>query len=178
MLADVIAKADISYSRCSRVKLVWIVQSVEQSIWTLNELLRSCQVARDCGVNLEVELYVTRGVRKQLNRRSTYMPLVKALPPTPEKGRKTLFAADAATLVGRSDDDLSHLTQGQSAESLTIIAGRPPLQALVPSFVSGSSGRTLVIACGPAPMTQTVRTEVNKLITEYPVSLDIALFEC
>lgn len=28
MLSDVIAKADISYSRCTRVKLVWIVQSV------------------------------------------------------------------------------------------------------------------------------------------------------
>ena len=129
-------------------------------------------------MTLDVELYVTRGVKKQLNRRSTYMPLAKALPPTPEKGRKTLFAPDAATLVGGSDDDLSHLTQGQAADSLTIIAGRPPLQALVPAFVSGSSGRTLVIACGPGPMAQTVRTEVNKLIVDYPVSLDIALFEC
>lgn len=92
---------------------------------------------------------------------STYQPLVKALPPTPAKGRKSLFASDAATLVGGSEDDLSHLTQGQSAESLTIIAGRPPLQALVPSFVSGSSGRTLVIGESDAHLLSSSSPSLN-----------------
>lgn len=151
----------------------------EQSIWTLTELLREAQKARECGVTLEIELYVTRGMKKQLNRMSTYQPLRKELPPTPEKSRSTLFPSDAATLIGGStEEDLTHLAKADAGEALTIIAGRPPLQALIPSFVTASCGRTLVTACGPGPMAQTVRQEVTKLTKDYPVDLDVALFEC
>lgn len=84
-------------------------------------------------------------MKKQLNRLSTYQPLRKDLPALPEKGRSSLFPSDAATLIGGTEEDLTHLSKEESAEALTIISGRPPLQALVPSFVTASSGRTLIV---------------------------------
>lgn len=40
MLADILHKARNSYSQATRVRVIWTVQNVEQSVWTLRELLK------------------------------------------------------------------------------------------------------------------------------------------
>lgn len=63
-------------------------------------------------------------------------------------------------------------------DALTILPGRPQLDHVVPRFVASAQGETLVVTCGPTPMAQAVRWEVTKLFSAYPVSLEVALFEC
>ncbi|GAA6007228.1 hypothetical protein JCM10207_001553 [Rhodosporidiobolus poonsookiae] len=169
MLADILHKARTSYSRATRVRVVWTVQNIEQSIWTLTELLNSAKTAFEAGVELQIELYVTRGMAAPSPQ--TVDLMVKELPAPP-----TLETRRHSRLPAEEWDQLK--TESPIADALVIIGGRPPLEALVPRFIANAEGKTLVVACGPAPMASAVRWEVTKLISVYDVELEIALFEC
>lgn len=186
MLADILHKARNSYSRATRVRVVWTVQAIEQSVWTLKELLHSAKTAYEAGVQLEIELYVTRGM-------STPSPeavdlMTKELPPPP-----TLQVRRASVM------SVNSYAESPIADALTILPGRPAIDVIVPRWIANAQGKSLVVgassrflsragsvqlltlsssACGPTPMAQAVRLETTKYISVYPVSLEIALFEC
>ncbi|GAA5876800.1 hypothetical protein JCM8547_003169 [Rhodosporidiobolus lusitaniae] len=169
MLADTLHKARTSYSQATKVRVVWTVQNIEQSIWTLTELLNSAKTAFEAGVELQIELYVTRGMAAPSPE--TVDLMVKELPAPPH--------LDTRRHSGMPAEDWETLgKESPIADALTIVGGRPPIEALVPCFIANSSGKTLVVVCGPAPMANAVRWEVTKLLSCYPVSMDVALFEC
>ncbi|BGP34443.1 ferric-chelate reductase [Rhodotorula toruloides] len=167
MLADILYKARNSYSRATRVRVIWTVQNVEQSVWTLRELLNSAKTAYEAGVELQVELYVTRGM--QAPSPQTVDLLYKELPQPP---RPTLEQRRASVA------SMNSWHESPIVDALTILPGRPRIDHIVPRFVANAQGKTLVVTCGPTAMAQAVRWEVTKLFSAYPVSLEIALFEC
>ncbi|GAA5896682.1 hypothetical protein JCM8208_004265 [Rhodotorula glutinis] len=165
MLADILHKARNSYSRATRVRVVWTVQSVEQSVWTLKELLHSAKTAYEAGVQLEIELYVTRGMAAPSPE--TVDLMTKELPPPPTlQQRRASYAS------------INSYAESPIADALTILPGRPHIDVIVPRWIANAQGKSLVVACGPTPMAQAVRLETTKYISVYPVSLEIALFEC
>ncbi|GJN93475.1 hypothetical protein Rhopal_006532-T1 [Rhodotorula paludigena] len=165
MLADILHKARNSYSRATRVRVVWTVQNIEQSVWTLKELLHSAKTAYEAGVQLEIELYVTRGMGAPSPETVDLMTKELPPPPTLEQRRASVMSTDS-------------WRESPIADALTILPGRPPIDLIVPRWINNSQGKTLVVACGPTPMAQAVRYETTKYISVQPVSLEIALFEC
>lgn len=118
--------------------------------------------------------------------------LAKELPPPPTlEVRRSSMASEEWNNMRK---------ESPIADALTILGGRPALDRIVPSFVAAAEGKSLVVgefpsplppcfqlctdfrcsplACGPGTMASAVRYEVTKLIAAYPVSLEIALFEC
>ncbi|SGY15059.1 BQ5605_C013g07228 [Microbotryum silenes-dioicae] len=198
MLEDVIHKARVSYSKARVIRLIWTVQSVEQSIWTLSSLLESAKEAFEADVELRLELYVTRtpsGTRVpsehetiHSSNSSSSTTMTKSsrekdlpLPPplTALIARTGIISTSAAAAAAVTSPELDELMEtSPMADALTVSAGRPYWPGLLPSFVGGAEGKSLVVACGPGTMGQEVRWEVSKLAREYPVSLDVALFEC
>ncbi|KAK4702994.1 hypothetical protein P7C70_g3225, partial [Phenoliferia sp. Uapishka_3] len=216
VLADVIHKAKTGRS-CSRVrvvKLVWTVQSVEQSIWELTFLLKTIKKAYDAGVKLNVDLFVTRGYHSL-----TFTPAMTGsrdgrfddvkyepekgndtlqVPYEPQKGSSTLQVPSASLQLPFDINaiegpftgpcpmtprtvaaDLDHLmSEAPMASAVHIIPGRPKINTLVPAFITGARGRSLVVSCGPGTMTAEVRSQVSRLITSYPVQMEMASFEC
>ncbi|GAA6062121.1 hypothetical protein JCM10212_000875 [Sporobolomyces blumeae] len=168
LLADILHKARTSYACAKRVKVIWTVQNIEQSIWTLSELLNSAKTAFEAGVELQIELYVSRGMAAPSPQ--TVDLLVKELPPPPHLEQRR------ASMASEEWDELSK--ESPIADALSILGGRPALDKIVPRFVAAAEGKSLVVACGPSSMAAAVRYEVTKLISTYPVSLEIALFEC
>ncbi|GAA5991533.1 hypothetical protein JCM11641_000197 [Rhodosporidiobolus odoratus] len=169
MLADILYKAKTSYSRATRVRVVWTVQNIEQSIWTLTELLNSAKTAFEAGVELQIELYVSRGM--QAPSPQTVDLMAKELPAPPH-----LAARRHSRMPEEEWDQLK--TESPIADALVIVGGRPRIDHIVPTFISNADGKSLVVACGPGPMSQAVRWEVTKLLSVYDVELEIALFEC
>ncbi|GAA5847054.1 hypothetical protein JCM5353_000106 [Sporobolomyces roseus] len=168
LLAQILHQARNSYGRATRVKVVWTVQNIEQSIWTLSELLNSAKTAWEAGVWLEIELYVSRGMKTPSPQ--TVDLLAKELPPPPTlEVRRSSMASEEWNNMRK---------ESPIADALNILGGRPALDRIVPSFVAAAEGKSLVVACGPGSMASAVRYEVTKLIAAYPVSLEIALFEC
>ncbi|BGP42478.1 ferric-chelate reductase [Rhodotorula kratochvilovae] len=165
MLADILHKARNSYSRATRVRVVWTVQNIEQSVWTLKELLHSAKTAYEAGVQLEIELYVTRGMAAPSPETVDLMTKELPAPPTLEQRRASFMSTDS-------------YAESPIADALTILPGRPAIDSLVPRWIANAHGKSLVVACGPTPMAQAVRLETTKYISVYPVSLEIALFEC
>ncbi|KAI5480555.1 hypothetical protein MNV49_000251, partial [Pseudohyphozyma bogoriensis] len=175
MTSEIIHRARTNYTRVKRVKVIWTVQDVEQSIWSLTELLLGVKKAADAGIDFTVELYVTRGMlTRQVSRAESFdsMRKEKALPKVElvevsEKDSRRASIADLDALMSNNP----------MANALAVIPGRPPLSGLVPAFVASAHGKSLVAACGPAPMSNKVREEVNKLINIYPVTVEVAIFE-
>ncbi|GAA6058332.1 hypothetical protein JCM3770_001972 [Rhodotorula araucariae] len=165
MLADILHKARNSYSRATRVRVVWTVQNIEQSVWTLKELLHSAKTAYEAGVQLEIELYVTRGMATPSPETVDLMTKELPAPPTLEQRRASFMSTDS-------------YAESPIADALTILPGRPAIDLLVPRWIANAQGKSLVVACGPTPMAQAVRLETTKYISVYPVSLEVALFEC
>ncbi|GAA5825973.1 hypothetical protein JCM11251_000072 [Rhodosporidiobolus azoricus] len=169
MLADILYKAKTSYSRATRVRVVWGVQNIEQSIWCLTELLNSAKTAFEAGVELQIELYVTRGMAAPSPETVDLMTKELPAPPHLDTRRHSQMPAEEWDQMEK---------ESPVADALTIIGGRPPLEALVPKFIANADGKTLVVVCGPAPMANSVRWEVTKLFSAYPCQLEVALFEC
>ncbi|BGP13382.1 ferric-chelate reductase [Rhodosporidiobolus nylandii] len=168
MLADILHRANTSYARASRVRVVWTVQNIEQSIWTLTELLNSAQTAFEAGVELQIELYVSRGMQAPSPQTVDLMCKELPAPPHLETRRNSRMP----------EEEWNQLkTESPIADALVIIGGRPPLSDLVPRFIANAEGKVLVVACGPAPMAESTRWECTKLISVYDVTLEIALFE-
>ncbi|SCV70272.1 BQ2448_1666 [Microbotryum intermedium] len=201
MLEDVIHKVRVSYSKARVIRLIWTVQSVEQSIWTLSSLLESAKEAFEADVELRLELYVTRtpsGTRvpseheahiysnssttttKTVGEKDLPLPppLTALIARTGVMTRGTRLSSSAAAAAVMSPELDQLMETSPMADALTVSAGRPYWPGLLPSFVGGAEGKSLVVACGPGTMGQEVRWEVSKLAREYPVSLDVALFEC
>lgn len=108
----------------------------EQSIWTLTELLNLAAQAAEAGVELHVELYVTRGMSNP-KRKSIIESSAKDLPSTPRM--EELNDENTA-------EDLDQLMNvSPMADALTIIGGRPHISGLVPAFVAGAEGKSLVV---------------------------------
>ncbi|KAL8279167.1 hypothetical protein RQP46_008423 [Phenoliferia psychrophenolica] len=178
VLADVIHKAKTrrSRTRVRIVKLVWTVQSVEQSIWELTLLLKNVKKAYDAGVQLKVDLFVTRGFFN-----TAFAPPATDLD---EKGSEGMDVEGPSTgpcpmtprTVAADLDQI--MSENPMSTAVHIIPGRPRVDTLVPNFIQEARGRSLVVACGPTQMTADVRSEVSKLMTVYPVQMEMAVFEC
>ncbi|GAA5946346.1 hypothetical protein JCM3765_000207 [Sporobolomyces pararoseus] len=168
LLAQILHQARTSYGCATRVRVVWTVQNIEQSIWTLSELLNSAKTAFEAGVELQIELYCSRGMSAPSPQ--TVDLLVKELPPPPHLEQRR------SSMASEEWNNLSK--ESPIADALNIIGGRPSIDRIVPRFVANAEGKSLVVACGPGSMAAAVRYEVTKLIATYPVSLEIALFEC
>lgn len=189
ILGDSIFKATSRYSRAKRVRLVWTIQTIEQSIWTLTQLLQLTQKAAAVGVDMSLEIYVTRGVwvpdppaktahEVSFSRtNSVDSELTKiGLDPEKELGlgiglRKSPAQQDLADF----DDALEE--SGMEGQ-IQILGGRPPIHDLVTEFVMTAKGKSLVTVCGPSQLAGGVRKAVLPLLPQYPVHLDVALFEC
>ena len=132
VLADILHKARNSYSRATRVRVVWTVQSVEQSVWTLKELLHSAKTAYEAGVQLEIELYVTRGMAAPSPE--TVDLMTKELPPPP-----TLQQRRASVM------SVNSYAESPIADALTILPGRPHIDVIVPRWIANAQGKSLVV---------------------------------
>ncbi|KAL8292993.1 hypothetical protein RQP46_000687 [Phenoliferia psychrophenolica] len=177
VLADVIHKAKTrrSRTRVRVVKLVWTVQSVEQSIWELTLLLKNVKKAYDAGVQLKVDLFVTRGFFN-----TAFAPPATELDEKSSEGMEVEgpFNGPCPMTPRTVAADLDQImSENPMSTAVHIIPGRPRIDTLVPAFIQDARGRSLVVACGPTQMTADVRSEVSKLMTTYPVQMEMAVFE-
>ncbi|KAM0746120.1 hypothetical protein T439DRAFT_294579 [Meredithblackwellia eburnea MCA 4105] len=172
MLGNIIHKARTTHSRVKKVKLVWTVQTVEQSIWECSELLIAIKKAADAGIEFQIELFVTRGMFGSTISRTDTIDSTKKerlgleVHEVPERRRSSAAELDAM------------MAENPYSNALHITPGRPHLDMLIPAFVAGAHGKSLVAACGPGPMSNEVKYQVCRLMTTYPVQMEIALFEC
>lgn len=135
VLAQILHQARNSYGRATRVKVVWTVQNIEQSIWTLSELLNSAKTAWEAGVWLEIELYVSRGMKTPSPQAVDL--LAKELPPPPTlEVRRSSMASEEWNNMRK---------ESPIADALNILGGRPALDRIVPSFVAAAEGKSLVV---------------------------------
>lgn len=188
ILGDAIFKASDRYSRARTIRLVWTIQTIEQSIWTLTELLKLTQKAAAVGVDVFLEVYVTRGVFSapppppphavSLSRNGSVDSQLTKIGLDPEKELGLgigLLKSPAQQDLADFDDALEE--SGMEGQ-VQIVGGRPRIDELVPEFVMNAKGRRLVTVCGPAQLAGGVRRAVLPLVASYPVDLDCALFEC
>lgn len=114
---------------------MWTVQNIEQSIWTLSELLTSAKTAFEAGVELQIELYVSRGMAAPSPQ--TVDLLVKELPPPPHLEQRR------SSMASEEWNNLSK--ESPIADALNIIGGRPAIDRIVPRFVANAEGKSLVV---------------------------------
>lgn len=135
VLANILHQARTSYGCATRVRVVWTVQNIEQSIWTLSELLNSAKTAFEAGVELQIELYVSRGMAAPSPQ--TVDLLVKELPPPPHLEQRR------SSMASEEWNNLSK--ESPIADALNILGGRPAIDRIVPHFVANAEGKSLVV---------------------------------
>ena len=156
VLAQILHQARTSYGCATRVRVVWTVQNIEQSIWTLSELLNSAKTAFEAGVELQIELYCSRGMSAPSPQ--TVDLLVKEIPPPPHLEQRR------SSMASEEWNNLSK--ESPIADALNIIGGRPSIDRIVPRFVANAEGKSLVVGtpCRLSPLyTFTLLTPVDSL---------------
>ncbi|GAA6027262.1 hypothetical protein JCM8097_002536 [Rhodosporidiobolus ruineniae] len=156
ILADVCRQAAAGTAVTSNVKLVWAVQKQEQTAWVQETLTQARSQAEQANLPLSVDLYVTRSASPNSSGTST--------PTTTSAGldEKAFDFGEASDFAG-----------GKARK----FAGRPDIQQKVEKALADSAGRTLIVACGPAALTDEVRRVTLPYLSS-AVEVEIAKFEC
>ncbi|ORY79769.1 ferric reductase NAD binding domain-domain-containing protein [Leucosporidium creatinivorum] len=174
LLDDVVHKAEARQSRTARIHLIWVIQHAEQASWLVSSLLAAIKRSEQVGIALTISLYLTRG---SLAPSSRSLPLGASLASSTSKDDGATAEAQTAR-SSLSSSELDHLMMHSAASSkVRIEMGRPVVGREVGSFVEGSSGRSLVVACGPVTLAEDVRGAVARLRTSHSVDLEVASYQ-
>lgn len=185
VLADLALKAMQKKSRTRTVRLVWTVRNVEQCGWLMSELLETARTASAAGLDLAIDFFVTRGA---LSTTGQTIPFLPSLSATRHNSVASIGSFDSlyfpqgfedasrrSSIVG--DETLDRLLE--SGADAAFRQGRPDISALTTTFLRNSGrGQSLVVVCGPPKMAKIVALETQRLGKDYPVSIEVATFEC
>ncbi|KAL8290349.1 hypothetical protein RQP46_002607 [Phenoliferia psychrophenolica] len=171
-LSDLVAKAKAPTSRTTKVTLVWSIQTLAQCQWVLPELVAAIDAGSAAGVEVLVALYVTKDASRQPSMDEATL---EDMPTEKLADGVKLVQATAASTSSAPTVDVDDLV---NSPNTTLHRGRPVIPEVVTDFVSNGSGATLVMACGPAALADSVRRVTYSLPSHYSVELRIASFEC
>ncbi|GAA5901561.1 hypothetical protein JCM6882_006312 [Rhodosporidiobolus microsporus] len=156
ILADVCRQAAAGNAVCSNIKLCWALQHFEQKAWVEETLAQARADASKANLPLSVDLYITRSASPASSGTST--PTSGSLPSLDEK---KFDLGDEVDFAGKARR----------------FAGRPDIASEIERTVAESSGRTLIVACGPAALADEVRRLSSSFVAS-SVEVQIAKFEC
>ncbi|BGP48060.1 Vacuolar protein sorting-associated protein vps5 [Rhodotorula kratochvilovae] len=169
VLADVCQKAMQGKAATTNVRLVWAIHHAEQVGWVEETLDEARAWAAQANLSLSIDLYITR----QHNAVPTLSSSGTATPTT-----------ESASFDEEKKVDLSSSPAGSSdALGLAAVAkcnrfsGRPDVAVEVSKMVCESTGRTLVVACGPIQLAEDVRRAVKEYKPSQ-LNYEIAKFDC
>ncbi|ORY78061.1 ferric reductase NAD binding domain-domain-containing protein [Leucosporidium creatinivorum] len=207
MMADAVQKATKSKSCTTRIKLIWVIQSVGQSSWIISDLLDIVAKAQDARVAISLDFHITRG---PLNAFSSSSNFSSCLPTRNNSVADLDELPNRAPNRNNSVDSMASFESFQSLDSLyhprpnfwahsrrpsavcethldllldagaaaAMHKGRPKLPQAIASFVESAGKSTLVVVCGPPKMAKEVASESAKLSVLHPVTVQAAVFEC
>ncbi|GAA5859135.1 hypothetical protein JCM1840_003767 [Sporobolomyces johnsonii] len=177
VLADAIEKAKFANGRARRIHLVWVMQSVEQSSWVVSHLFRTVKRADAAGIDLKLSFFVTRGTISSALSSPHRGAISPEQSPADSQDGFIDYARDSrGGSLTSSDLDLLLLHE-PTKDNVAVLSGRPDLAELVRKGVDEASGTMLVVTCGPATMTDAVRTEGGHLKVKHRIELEVASFE-
>ncbi|KAL8277144.1 hypothetical protein RQP46_010472 [Phenoliferia psychrophenolica] len=168
-LSNLVEKAKSSASRTTKVTLVWTIQHLAQCQWVLPELVAAAEAGSAAGVDVDVALYVTRDQQRRPSIDAS--TLEEVVTEKGSEGVKSDQATAASTTSAPTVDDLVNNA------NTTLHHGRPLFPEVVTDFVSGGSGATLVMACGPTALADAVRRATYSLPSELSVEFRVASFD-
>ncbi|GAA5977551.1 hypothetical protein JCM11641_006861 [Rhodosporidiobolus odoratus] len=150
----------------SSIKLVWALQRFEQTAWIRDTLLRASRLAKQANLSLSIDLYVTRS--------SSSAPAPICSTPTSTSSSSSSTGDLDEQKDASSGGELVELVEGCKARRFD---GRPEIEAEVASVIAESVERTLVVACGPTALANSVRRATSSYGID-KVETQIAMFEC
>lgn len=163
VLGDIVTRVENGTSPTTSVRFVWAIHHLDQARWlgtTLEDLSRR---AASAGLDLHIDLYVTR-------------------PAAPHDSSETTTPVDSpgASSSNLSRDKLRDVEEGRSSGMMGAVVhtGRPDILESMRAVAGVSSvGHTAVLACGPTSMVHAVRAAGMELASS-ALTIDIASFEC
>ncbi|GAA5943888.1 hypothetical protein JCM3775_002266 [Rhodotorula graminis] len=172
ILADVCQKAALGTAATTSVRLVWALHHAEQGEWIEETLAETRAWAAQAHLPLAVDLYVTR-------------PEPGSILPSLSNSGSSPSSPTVSPSLSAADDDEKKLEMSTSSSNGSTRrtralynhhSGRPDVVLEVAKTVRESSGRTLVVACGPVQLAEDVRRAV-KDYKPSQLAFDIAKFD-
>ncbi|GAA5845985.1 hypothetical protein JCM9279_004747 [Rhodotorula babjevae] len=159
ILADVCQKAALGAAATTSVRLAWAVHHAEQADWIEETLAEARAWAARAHLTLAIDLYVTR---PQHGHALPTLTSSSSSTPSPISSPSLADSDDEKKLDLSLDSSSGALGSSSRAAALcTRFSGRPNVALEVAKMVRESSGRTLVVACGPVQLAEDVRRAVK-----------------